>query len=256
MAVTRHHCTRLVCCLAVGAGGCRYQVSSPPARMVLLESARTAAPGEMMATGRSAYHTAIFEPGVATFSAGLRRGLGPKLEVDGEGTYARLLWEDDDNTRRLTKDLYAARAGLKWAPLTELALVTGLGGGYAPAAGSFVSADVGFIASVDNCYVRPLLSVMAFGSQPLVAKIVDFRDEGHSQADTTVGWGAALGVEVPLEWRRCRRGLTPARLQLGLHASSLYRLSDATTTDEDGTVRRESVGYGSFGPAFGVEFPF
>ena len=160
----------LASCLA----GCSYQLVSPPARMINLESARTAAPGETVAGLHGGAYAAIFDAGASIANATVRRGVAEELEVDADASWAHV---DYDGFPDLDRNIYAARVGAKlsnrggWA-----AVFGGLGGGYAPAAGGFSALDVGGALSFPNCYVVPFANTMIFGSVPLAAKRVDFRD--------------------------------------------------------------------------------
>jgi hypothetical protein len=243
---------------------CSYQVVSPPARMVNLESARTAAPGETVVGVHGGGYAAVFDPGVGAGSAGVKRGVAPHVEVGVEATWARVLY---DNFPGIDRNVFAGRVGAKasndkgWGALTA-----GVGGGFAPAAGGFTALDVGAVLSYPNCYLVPFANGTTFVSLPFATKQVDFRNSdgilaGSDTADTTVGFGLSAGLEIPLDRDRCRRGLTPARIQLGAAGYSLFP-SDGkivtTTTASDGTTMTSERGgrYGVVGLAAGIEFPF
>jgi hypothetical protein len=146
-----------------------------------------------------------------------------------------------------------------------VAVVAGVGGGYAPAAGGFSALDVGAVVAYPNCTVVPFGNLTTFASVPLAAKQVDFRGPDGSlvasdKAGVTVGWGLGGGIELPLDRDRCRRGLTPPRLQLGVGANALYRTDGGkvnTTVSGDTTTTTQSGGvHEALGVAVGVEFPF
>jgi hypothetical protein len=235
---------------------CSYQLSSPPARMVHLESARTLAPGEMSAALKGTAQAALFDPAVAAGTAVVRRGLTESLEVNGEVTYASLLADYEDDQVGINPSIYAGRVGMKLAKGRHVALTAGLGGGFAPAAGGFAATDVGGIVSYDNCYVVPFGSLSAFLSQPVGAKTVDFGSHGTSQASTSYGFSAAAGLEVPLAHQGCREGRAAPKLQLGANTNYIRNTSSQVTAQDGPIVQSAGGEYLSLGLAAGVEIPF
>jgi hypothetical protein len=249
----------------LATGGCSYVLVSPPARMVNLESAKTAAPGETVVGARAAGYTAIFNPAVALGSVGVRRGVEEGIEVSADATYARVYY---DGYPDIDRDIFAARVGGKIANQGgSAALAGGVGAGFAPAAGGFGAVDVAGIVSYPNCYLVPFGDASLFASVPVGAKQVDFRNPDGTlaasvRADLTYGFGLGVGLEIPLDHDRCRQGLTPARIQIGLNLASLIRADPVRvtqTTSYDGntsTTVSESDRYGALGLGVGVEFPF
>jgi hypothetical protein len=259
----------LVLATALGcavSAGCSYQLVSPPARMVNLDTARAAAPGETVAGVKGAAYAAVFDPGAAVATAGVHRGVAAGIELNAEATYARVTGASSNPD--INRDIYVGRAGFKAANAGGWAAVLGgAGGGYSPAAGNFVAADVGGVLSVPNCYLVPFLGGALFASTPVAARRVDFKDDtgrvvAYDTANTTVGFGAGTGLEIPLDRDRCRQGLTPARLQVGASFNVLRPVNGETrlTVSDDGgtptTTTSGSVTYGAFGLAAGVEIPF
>ncbi|HXU60468.1 MAG TPA: hypothetical protein VN962_02115 [Polyangia bacterium] len=244
--------------------GCSFQLVSPPARMVNVESARSAAPGETVVGAKGAAHSAVFDAGAAIGTAEVRHGVVPGVEVDAEATYVRVIDRDYPD---IDRNIYAARGGFKmsnaggWA-----ALLAGVGGGVSPAAGGFLAADVGGSISYPNCYAVPFLGGTLFASQPVAAKRVEFRGGdgsvvGYDTANTTLGFGVSTGVEIPLDRARCRTGMTPARIQIGLGMDVLRpvdgepRLIPATG-DTSMQLTTQAKTMATMGLAAGVEFPF
>ena len=248
-------------------GGCSYQLVSPPARMINLESAKTAAPGETVVGVHGAGYAAIFDPGAAIASAGVRRGIAKGVEVDADASWAHVSYEGFPNINR---NIYAARVGAKMSGWRDrVALFAGAGGGYAPAAGAFSAIDVGGAVSYPNCYLVPFGNATVFGSQPIGARQVDFRNAdgtlaSSDKASFTYGFSLGTGLELPLDRARCRQGLTAARLQLGVAASTLIpsegAITTTTSTSSDGgvTTMTDTRGgrYGVVGLALGLEVPF
>jgi hypothetical protein len=249
--------------LATPLGGCSYQLVSPPARLINLESAKTAAPGETVAGLHGGSYGSIFDAGVSIANATVRRGVADDLEVDADASWGHV---DYDGFPAIDRNVYAARLGAKLSNRGSWAAVYGgLGGGYAPAAGGFSAVDFGGALSFPNCYVVPFASTTIFGSVPLAAKQVDFRNadgtvQATDKADTTYGLGMGAGLEIPLTHDRCRAGLTSPRLQFGGGVNLLVRGDGpvTTTTTADGTTTTQTRGgrHGLMGLAIGVEIPF
>jgi hypothetical protein len=237
------------------ASACSYRLVSPPARMVTLESARTLAPKETAVAVKGGGQIAMFEPSAAVGTVMVRRGISDKLEVSGEVSYARLWGYADDERIDVEPSIYAGRAGIKLAGNRHLAMAAGVGGGYAPAAGSFGAIDVGGIASYDNCYVVPFGALTGFLSQPLGAKTVDFGSHGTSRASSGYGLAVSTGVEVPLLHERCRQGHAIPKVQLGASINYLGSF-ERTDTGSDNRPEKEGGDYASAGLTAGVEIPF
>lgn len=245
--------------LSLLGGACSYTVVSPPARFVNLESAHTVARGETTAGVHGGVLASPFDAAVATGSVGVRRGVAERVEVDADATYGELEY---DGFPDIDRNIYAARVGAKLRNAGQfLAAFGGVGGGYAPAGGGFLAADVGAVLSLPNCYVVPSLTGTGMASLPVGAKQIDFVSPdgtlaASDKAVTTYGLSLGVGLDFLL-WRdRCRAGLTSPRIQLGLAGTRLIR-SDAprvvTTAGGESTSRD---GYGAVGVTGGLEFPF
>jgi hypothetical protein len=248
-----------VCGLVVLGGACSYTVVSPPARFVNLESAQTAAPGETVGGVHGGALAGVFDPALVTGSAGVRRGVAEGVEVDADATWGHLKY---DNYPDIDRNIYAVRAGAKVRGAPRfIAAFGGVGGGYSPAGGGFVAADLGAVLSLPNCYVVPSLIGSGIASVPIGAKRIDFvSGDGtlvaSDKAITSYGYALGVALEVPLSRARCRDGLTPPRIQLGLGGTRMIR-SDAPrsmTTAGDETTNRD--GYGVIGLTAGFEMPF
>ena len=229
-------------------GGCSYQLASPPARMVMLNAARTVRPGETVGGVKGAGHVAVFEPGAAVASAGVRHGVADGIELDADATWAYVVWDEDP--RDQPQHLRRARRvqGIESARLGGAARRRGRR--LAPAAGGFGAVDLGGVLSHPNCYVVPFGGGQLFVSEPIGAKSVSLSREVEgtpmptsSRAGRTYGFALTTGIEIPLDHARCREGLTPVRLQLGLSPNGLDR-------------GQYDSHYVAVGAAIGVEFPF
>jgi hypothetical protein len=242
---------------------CSYQLVSPPARMVSLESAPAVAPGETVVGARGAGYVSLSTPPVGVGSVGIRRGVQNGLEVEADATWARVRYDDYPD---IDRNIFEGRLGAKLANQAGWgALTAGVGGGFAPAAGGFTAVDIGGVISYPSCFAVPFASATVFASFPIGAKQVDFRNTDGSlaasdTASTTMGFGLGGGLEIPLDRERCRRGLTAARLQVGFALYNLYPFEGTirTMTSYDGnTTTQERGGQdGAAGLALGVELPF
>jgi hypothetical protein len=223
--------------------------------MVTLESARTATPGETVATVRGAVYSAIFDPGVDVATLGLRLGIVDGTELDVEASHGLVVGNDEVTVPR---NISAGRVGVKHRlGSSHMAVMGGVGGGYAPSAGSFVAADMGLVKSYDNCYLLPFVAYSFILSAPVGAKSVNLGEGNYATAKLTYGFGGTGGLEIPLDHSRCREGKIPARIQLGL---SMQLLDDGhgKTTKSCGECceTTTSGGYLAFGLAAGLEIPF
>ncbi|SRR6266545_1113864 len=258
--------TRALVVLSLAASvlsACSYQLFAPPARMVTLESARTAAPGETIVGARAAGYSAVFDPAVGVVSGGVKRGVAEQVEVSADATWGHLVY---DGFPDIDRNIYAARVGGKvsnagaWA-----AFFAGVGGGVAPAAGGFSAADVGAVLSYPRWLIVPFLNLTGFASTPIGAKQVDFRNPDGTlaatdRAQTTVGLGAGTGIEIPLDWERHRQGRIAPHIQLGLALNTLFRTDGrvTTTTTSNGmtTTTTRDGKHVVLGGAVGLEWPF
>jgi hypothetical protein len=237
--------------LLAASGGCSYHVFSPPARVFHLESAAPARPGETIVGARGGVLGGLFEPGAALGSANVRHGVAPNVEVNAEGTYGHVL--DDGEAKQVNKNAGAARVGVK-AGNPYAAVTGGLGGGIT-AMGGFGAADLGGILSYANCYVVPFLGASALASTPLgSANTIAFDNGRVSRPGTAFGWGAGLGLEIPLDHARCFAGATSTRIQLGANSATLW---GKHTSNEGGGADSYSgwEKHGFFGFGVGLEVP-
>jgi hypothetical protein len=243
--------------LAALAPACSYQLASPPARIVTLESARTLAPHETVIAAKGTAQSAIFDPGIIGGTVLVRHGVADHVEVNSEVSYVRVQASDEDTKAfDLDPSIYAGHVGAKLSAGRNVALTAGVGGGYAPAAGGFGAVDLGGIVSYDNCYVVPFVAISGLVSQPIGAKTVNFGWHGSSRATTTLGFFTGTGIEVPLRHAPCREGRATPKFQLGVSLTVLQRTEHPITQENGGEMAASSGDYGSIGVMGGVEVPF
>lgn len=217
MACTLHRL--LVLALLFATAGCNRHVYSPPARVLPIETARTAradVTGVAIDTGPSG---ALFGPSLWSGTGRVRRSVAPGTDVVAEGTVLVVTSTDDDEgVTAPHRGVYVLRAGVKHELAQHFALVGGLGGG-ASTAGGFVSPDAGAVASWENPYVVPFVSARGYLSQPVGASAVDLRGANEGERynrppELTVGLNLAAGVRVPLGPRHEEAGAIGAAFGL------------------------------------------
>jgi hypothetical protein len=238
--------------LLTASSGCSYHLFSPPAHIGNVESAAPAKPGETIVGAHGGPYGAIFEGGAAVMGGAVRRGVRKNLELNGEATYAHV---EIDDSPSVDRNVFIGRTGAKFG--TEyIAAVGGVGGGYSLAAGGFMAADVGFIASFHNCYVVPFISPSVFVSTPVGAKTVTFDNGQTSRTSTSLGEMLAGGIEIQLSPSRCHEGRTSPRLQLGLNTFNISTAGESTTDPQTGeTYMTVDNTHAGAGIAVGLEFP-
>lgn len=193
MCLSQWRCAALI----TGLSGCAYHAYSPPARTLPLESPQVLPSGAQGVSGQAYLAGAAFGPSLLGGALRYRRGVAQDLEGSAEASFFHVTDRDDDV--HTWPQVYAARAGLKYQPVSALALSFGLGGG-GSAAGGFISPDLGAVVGYENPYVVPFLSGRAFTSQPLGARSIYLgSDDGtprYSKPQTTYGLGAGIGLRI------------------------------------------------------------
>ncbi len=243
---------RLACGLLMLGAGCSH-VFSPPARILNAESAAPVKPGETVLGVRGGARAEILGSSVIASSAGARYGVAKNYELNGEATYGRVE-PSGANLSSNDRNAVAAHVGVK-AGHNIAALVGGVGGGYVGATGGFVATDAGFILSAPNCFAIPFFSTTGFLSLPAGAKTVTFSNGDTSRPGTTFGFGASVGLEVPLDRSVCREGRTPPRLQLGVNGYEAWSFDQWSNGSAGAPSSSFANDHGGIGFALAVEFP-
>jgi hypothetical protein len=241
----------VVCALALG-GGCSHTMS-PPAHVLGAESAAPVKPGETVLGVRGGAVGEILGSSVVASSGGVRHGVAPNVELNGEATYARV----DPNGADVAdgdRNAVAAHVGVK-AGSDVVSLVGGMGGGVVGATGGFLASDAGFIISAPNCFVVPFFSTTGFVSLPVGARTVTFSNGDTSRPGTTFGFGGGLGIEIPLNRSVCREGRTPPRLQLGANGYQAWSFDEWSDGTNGSRSSSSPSDHGGLGFTVGVEFP-
>lgn len=236
----------VLCGTSLLLGGCSHHVFSPPARGPTLRSVRTLPVGATAVQATAHFQGALFGPEVSGGSVAVRRGLHPQVEIAADASFFTVT---ESTGAGVDRSIYAARVEGRFNPQRNrfFALFSGIGGGYAPAGGGFVSADFGLTLAFENCYVVPFASIAALVSAPIDAREVDTRrapeDEPRlSRARTTFGAQSSWGVRLPIGgYRSCPRQVAPFALVI----------AGATTYLDDGEEQETFMGFSG-----GVELRF
>jgi len=197
---SRPNLNLMLLCACIGSA-CNYQVYSPPARSVPLESAATVPTGTTGIALEGGPGGAIFGPDLAFGSGRIRYAMNDQLEAVVEPSLIHVLDAGDIPTH---PTIYALRGGAKLRVADALAFTGGIGGGYS-AAGAFFTPDLGAVIAYENPYFVPFLSARGYVSQPVRAREVslgvDADDEGATPHFATprfsVGLGLVLGARIP-----------------------------------------------------------
>jgi len=187
-----------IVCVALVAGACSRNVYTPPARVSVLEPAATTGRGQTQLVGQFGSHGDLFGPTLTAGGVGARHGLSERLDVVADAAFGVV--SDDDEDVDEDGRIGMARAGVKYGigPDDVLAVRGGLGGGYAPAGGGYVSTDVGAVLSLPFKYFAPWIATAAFVSTPIGAKDVRVgpEDDAFDRGETTAGIGGSFGARV------------------------------------------------------------
>jgi hypothetical protein len=202
--------------------GCSQHLYSPPTQAFALAPVHTLGAADQAVDLDASTHSQIFDPGFDAGSARLRAGIGNNAEVSVEGMAATV---NDGGPSTANRGIYAGRAGVRVDPNRgPISFDVGIGGGFAPAAGSFAAIDAGASIGYDNCYVVPVAAISTFVSQPLAARSVDVSiDETpmYSTPHRTGGGTVRGGLRVSLSPSTCHAGHEAPWLTAGFDFTTL-----------------------------------
>lgn len=218
---------KLAAVALVLAMGCSQHLYSPPTQAFALAPVHTLGASDQAVDLDASTHSQIFDPGFDAGSARLRTGIGNNAEVSVEGMAATV---NDGGPSTANRGVYAGRAAVRVDPNRgPISFNAGIGGGFAPAAGSFAAIDGGVSIGYDNCYVVPVAAVSTFVSQPLAARSVDVSvDETmpmYSTPHRTAGGTFRGGLRVSLSPSTCHAGHEAPWLTAGFDFTSLVDAS-------------------------------
>jgi hypothetical protein len=190
------------CALLVS--GCQYDVYSPPARALPLETAATLPRGDTGIQLEGALHAnGLFGFQATSGALRVREGIGGRTDVSEEVTVIHI---DGQSAADTYPNIFGVRGGLKHELVKGVALIGGAGGG-ASAGGGFVSPDIGAVASYENPYFVPFAEFRTTVSIPFDRRSVDTStpQDGIGKyvylPPFTFMVGGMAGARIPLGWR-------------------------------------------------------
>jgi hypothetical protein len=149
-------------------------------------------------------------PGITAGNVRYRRGVDDHLALTADVGMLKV-----DGNNGLNPYAGTSRVGLQIAgdlidDMTAT-LFTGVGGGHAPTAGSWVAADTGVAIAGDHRYVRPVLLVAGYAAQPVATKVFVV-DDTRLRMPRTYGAQVLFGFDLGPRDRAVLLGLAFARL--------------------------------------------
>jgi len=178
---------------------------------------------------------AVMGFGTANGAARLRRGVTENVALTAEAGVLHVTGgsgESDPNA-------YLGRVGVHVHPAkhSRVALTGGVGSGRSSVAGSWVTGDLGFVASTESYHFVPFFAFEVYGATPVQAQPFTFFDpsgEPHTdQLKETLGARGTVGFE----WR-------PGEAGPDSKTSLLLGLQYGTIGDADGGEPVMGVGAG------------
>jgi hypothetical protein len=194
------------------AAACNHNVYTPPARAFGITSPQVLEDGETAVRANVSSSSQLFGPEIIAGSAGVRRGTANNVELVGDLSYAKV---NEASAADSNRSIAMGRIGGKVHPTESrnLAITAGIGGGYAPAAGMYASADLGVVVGYENRYVIPFASAGAYTSVPIDPKEVNTTQPGDSEQrldtpEKTLGLTIGAGLKIPLDSSALLLGMT------------------------------------------------
>jgi hypothetical protein len=226
--------------LLVPLAACTTHAFTPSARPLPLGPARIPTTGESDVQLDGNVSGEVFGPGIYSGNVRYRRGVDENLAVTGDAGFIRV----DGNNGSSDENPWAGlgRVGMQLAKETDgdldAAVFGGVGGGYAPAAGGWLSSDVGAMLAGTNRYVRPIFLVDAYASQPVGTRTF-MVGEDTLRLPRTYGVQGLFGFELGPQKSAVLIGLALA--QLWSAANDVQEADSATFIGLGGGVRFDSL---------------
>lgn len=219
---------------------CTTHAFTPSARPLPLGPAKTPTVGESDVQLDGNISGEVFGPGIYSGNVRYRRGVDENFAITGDAGFLRV----DGGGASSDENPWAGlgRAGVQLGSTTggdlDAAVFGGVGGGYAPAAGGWVSSDVGAMLAGTNRYVRPIFLVDAYASQPFATKTFMVGDESL-RIPRTYGVQGLFGFELGPQKSAVLLGLALA--QLWSTGNDVQEADSATFIGLGGGVRFDSL---------------
>lgn len=152
--------------VAATTPACTPRAVTPPARTFAFDSATAPAAGGTDVQLDVARIGTVWGPELVGGNARLRQAVRPGVVVEGELGTLHLLNDGAGGSR----NAYTGRAGVLLRPPEDqelrVALALGVGGGHAPAAGSWTTVDLGGVVSGSHRWFRPVVGADLGYSRP------------------------------------------------------------------------------------------
>jgi hypothetical protein len=214
--------------IVIAVAGCSQHVYSPPSQAYSLGGVRSLDDGQQAVDLEASQHAALFDPAIQAGGARFRAGFGDNTEGSLEGAVMAV---NDDGPSKADRQIYVGRAGVRTNPgRGPFAIFGGIGGGYAPAGGEFVTADGGIAVGYTNCRVVPMAQASVFASDPLHPTPIDVTvDSDHTPTMSTphVTFGSVIraGLRFSMSPTDCRAGKPVPWLSVGADATTVVDFS-------------------------------
>ncbi len=178
---------------------CSYASYTPPSRTMPLETAAAPTQGKTDLQLEGNFVGAVMGFDTTNGAARLRRGVTETVAVTAEGGILHVNGGDG----RVDPNAYLGRVGVHVHPAhrPRIAMTGGVGSGHSSLAGTWVTADLGVVASAETYHFVPFVSAEVFGAQPTDAPVFLYPDEeGNTQTDQMKPSRGVRGT-VGFEWR-------------------------------------------------------
>lgn len=178
---------------------CSYAAYTPPSRTMPLETAAAPTQGRSDLQLEANTVGAVMGFDTTNGAARLRHGVTEHVAVSAEGGLLHV----NGGGGQVDPNAYLGRVGVHVhsAQRPRIAMTGGVGSGRSSVAGSWVTADVGLVASTETYHFVPFASIEVFGAQPMDAAPFTYPTEaGDPQTDQLEPTRGARGT-VGFEWR-------------------------------------------------------
>lgn len=185
------------------AAACSYPFS-PPATAVHYDAPRILEKGESAIRGGLSLNEEVFGSAIIAGDVTYRRGLHERVELSATASAYGVVGEDNIHDHH--RGIYSARVAPRFKLHDHISAHAGLGGGFSPAAGAFVSPEVGLSLGYENAFLVPFASARFYTSHPIAPKSIRIDTEDQTSpefwsAGLTYGPAVFLGLKVPLgDW--------------------------------------------------------
>lgn len=191
--------------------GCANHAFTPSARPMPLSPAQAPATGESDVQLDGNASGEVMGPGIIAGNVRYRRGLTDEVALTGDLGLLRVKDAESDENPYAGMSRVGVQVHGDATDEIVAAAFAGAGAGYAPAAGGWVSGDVGGMFSGTHRYVRPLLLLQVYASQPFATEVFPSGDS-MLRLPRTYGVQGLFGFDLGPRDRSVMLGLAVAQL--------------------------------------------